>query len=249
MTNAGQTRRHAVVTGATGAVGSGIVHALLQAGWQVHAVGRDQAKLKQLTENTRIPSPEQLHCHMQTAFDAQAMAQVRSNVLAISPSLQLVVASLGGWMQGPRLVEMDTAHWQEAMQNNLQSHWLCAKQWLPALAQNASAAYVLINGGAALAPVPGAGAVSVAAGAQITLKNALARESYPNGPRVYTVLANTPVITQTRPHGPSTWLGTDDIAHGCIACFEDSAATHHGKTLVLGEKAPGKPHTPTSSWQ
>jgi NAD(P)-dependent dehydrogenase (short-subunit alcohol dehydrogenase family) len=226
----------AIVVGATGAVGAGIVDALLSFGWQVHAIGRDQKKLSILQENVLKEYQQRLHCHAQHGFNAVEMARVRARVLEISPRLQLVIASLGGWKQGGKMVEVDVAQWSAVMRDNLDSHWLCAKQWLPALEQDANAAYVLINGGAALVPVPGAGPVSVAAGAQLSLKAVLAQESYPQGPRVYSVLANTPVITRARPQVQKAWLSTEDIARGCIECFEDQAATKHGATLVLGRK-------------
>jgi NAD(P)-dependent dehydrogenase (short-subunit alcohol dehydrogenase family) len=246
MNASGASVRTAVVCGATGAVGSGIAYALLASGWRVHAIGRDQSKLDALINDAPLEKKRDLHCHLQASFDASETDRIHANVVAISRSLQLVVASLGGWAQGPRLLDVSAAQWASAMQNNLDSHWLCAKQWLPALEQNEKSAYVLINGGAALAPVLGAGPVSVAAVAQLGLKAALAKETYPKGPRVYAVLANTPVITRVRPQGLPSWIGTDDIAKACIDCFHDIGAKKHGATLIVGEKING---VPTRIWQ
>jgi NAD(P)-dependent dehydrogenase (short-subunit alcohol dehydrogenase family) len=245
MNASGASVRTAVVCGATGAVGSGIAYALLASGWRVHAIGRDQSKLDELGNNRPKLNKDRLHCHLQTNFNVSEMDRIRANVIAISPRLQLVVASLGGWVQGLRLIDVSAAQWSSVMQNNLDSHWLCAKQWLPALEHNEKSAYVLINGGAALAPVHGAGPVSVAAVAQLGLKAALATEAYPKGPRVYAVLANTPVITRSRPQGLPSWIGTDDIAQACVDCFDDIGAVKHGATLIVGEKING---VPTRIW-
>jgi NAD(P)-dependent dehydrogenase (short-subunit alcohol dehydrogenase family) len=237
--------RTAVVSGATGAVGSGIAYALLELGWRVHAIGRDENKLKELIDLASVTNRAHLHSHLQQTFEESEILRVRQDVPAISPRIHLAIASLGGWAQGLRLLEIDTVQWSDVMRSNLEAHWLCAKQWLPVIEQSKDSAYVLINGGAALDPVTGAGPVSIAAAAQLALKAALAKESFPNAPRVYTVLANTPVITRLRPHGSELWIDAADVGRGCVRCFEDSVGAKHGATLVLGNKVSG---TPSETW-
>jgi NAD(P)-dependent dehydrogenase (short-subunit alcohol dehydrogenase family) len=225
-----------VVAGATGAVGEGIALALLAAGWHVHAMGRDAVKLQTLVSKAPDNLRLHLHTHAQDFEDEKAVDETCRDVLATEGQVDMVVASLGGWWQGPDLAQTALADWRKVMHNNLEAHFLCARQWWPVLRANPQSAYVMINGGAALSPVAQAGPVSVAAGAQLSLKNALAAESHIMAPRVYSVLANTPVITRDCPAGRAGWLDTLDLANACISCFEDLDKSHHGATLMLNPK-------------
>ncbi len=225
-----------VIAGATGAIGEGIALVLLADGWQVHALGRDAGKLQALHSQTPDGLRTHLHVHVQDFEDEASMDRACQAVLATSGRVDLVIASIGGWWQGPSLAQTTLADWRKVMQSNLDAHFLCARQWWPVLLANKQSAYVMINGGAALSPVPHAGPVSIAAGAQLILKNVLAAESLNNSPRVYSVLANTPVITRKRPHGPVQWLDTQDLAKACVQCFEDTERMHNGASLVLHHK-------------
>jgi NADP-dependent 3-hydroxy acid dehydrogenase YdfG len=223
----------AVVAGATGAVGDGVALALLEAGWHVHALGRDASKLDALMKRAPLHAQAHLHTHVQDFEDVESTNNVYKKVLLASGGVDMVVASIGGWWQGPTLLQTSMTVWRTVMRNNLDAHLLCAQQWLPAMHQNPNVAYILINGGAALHAVPTAGAVSIAAAAQMMLKSALANESGPSGARIYGVLANTPVITRDRPQGDPLWLTTADIAQACIECFEDTQGVHQSQSLIL----------------
>jgi NAD(P)-dependent dehydrogenase (short-subunit alcohol dehydrogenase family) len=226
----------AVVAGATGAVGEGVVLALISAGWHVHALGRNRDKLNSLMKRAAVHAQALLSIHVQDFEDEASTCRVCQRVMAHTDKVDMVIASIGGWWQGATIVQMPFADWRKVMQSNLDAHFLCAQQWWPVLLKQPQSAYVMINGGAALSPVPHAGAVSVAAAAQLMLKNVLATESHRHAPRVYSVLANTPVITRDRSQGQASWLNTQDLAAACLACFEDSDGLHHGATLVLNEK-------------
>ncbi len=238
------TSRVAVVVGATGAVGEGITLSLLTAGWQLHVLGRSTSKLEDLVNKTPQKLRMHLHTHAQNFEDESSMDEVCQAVLAISGRVDMVVASIGGWWQGSSMTQTTLADWRKVMRNNIDTHFLCAKQWWPVLLANTQSAYVMINGSAALSPVPHAGPASVAAGAQLIIKNALAAESHGNAPRVYGVLANTPIITRNRAHGQAQWINTQDVADACISCYADTNRLHHGATLVLNEKNVAKSHAP-----
>ncbi len=228
--------RIAVVVGATGNVGQGITLALLDAGWQVHVIGRNSSKLEELTEKMPFHQRRQIHMHVQNFEDEASMDDTCQAVLAASGHVDMVVASIGGWWQGASIAQTTLADWRTVMRNNMDTHFLCAKQWWPVLLANTQSAYVMINGSAALSPVPHAGAASVAAGAQLIMKNALAAESLNNAPRVYGVLANTPILTRDQAHRQAQWISAQDVADACLSCYADKDRLHHGATLVLNEK-------------
>jgi 3-oxoacyl-[acyl-carrier protein] reductase len=156
------------VAGGTGQVGFPIVAACLAAGARVYVPSRSAERLAKLearlTETVRsrfIP----LEGHIGTPEGA---AQMRDDILKQVGQLDGVVASLGGWWSGKQLLEVSMEQWQQILSDNLTSHFVVAKTFLPVLKETGKGAYLVISNPAAELPRPYAGPVSVAlAGAKM----------------------------------------------------------------------------------
>jgi NAD(P)-dependent dehydrogenase (short-subunit alcohol dehydrogenase family) len=227
--------RHVVVLGAAGEVGEGIVRRLLAHAARVTAVSRSAERLDAL--RTRLASgatPERLAL-LAADIDSSARNARTREALASLGTVDGVVASLGGWRQGAPVVDTPPERWHEAIEQSLTAHYHAARLFLPLLAARSDASYVLVNGGGALQPVPGAGAMCVSAAAQLMLKDVLALEHRRSNVRINTLLLATPVRTRSRPAGMPGWLTAADA--GEWASYLVSARSpHRGETIVVGDE-------------
>ena len=193
-----------LVIGALGGVGEGIVHALL---------GR-RAELAGLAVSSR--DGERLaRFHASLEFDALVQTFVGSvettktarqlrDAVREWGSVDVVIASLGGWWSGPLLTDVDDATWTSTLDRLLTTHAVCARTFVPEL-EASNGKYLLVGGGAGLRPVPGSALVSIAGAAQIMLTRALVAErGESRPPLVRELVVDSPIATSGPHHGPKT---------------------------------------------
>ena len=198
---------HILVIGGTGGVGEGIVEALLAepGGRSVLVASRDATKLEALRarrgEDARLVTLRGSVDNLQAARSLLTAARSHG-------TLGAVVASLGGWWEGAPLTGLDEASWFDALGELLTPHFMAARTFVPALAEEpvrGASRYLLIGGGAALTPVPRSSLVSIAGAAQLMLARALVAERPGLAqPIVETLVVDGPVKTNARHHGPET---------------------------------------------
>lgn len=232
--NAGQT---IIVAGGAGAVGQGIVHALLEAGASVHVPTRRSAELDRLSGLVGAETLARLKVHEVDLADASVSRRFINTVLA-EGGLDGVVASLGGWRQGGELAAITGDEWATVVRNNLTSHIDAARLFIPVLSRQASLpCYLMINGGAALLPVPQAGPMSIVSAAQAMIARVLAAENGAKGVRVNQLILNTPIITHHRPQGRANWLTAEEIGAVCAWLMSPQGRAISGAVWTLGEKS------------
>lgn len=190
----------AVVAGATGEVGEGIVAHLLQRGWRVTALGRSASRLGELA--TRLGAPELLTTVVAPQDEDWGAAR------SVDPPA-LVVASLGGWFSGPALTELPRADLDRVVGDGLVAHVLALQAFLPVLEAAGTGTYVMVNGAAALHPVPGSGIVSAVTAAELMLARVAAVEAV--HATIRSLVLSTPVRTRSRRTGPAGWITADDV--------------------------------------
>ncbi len=215
----------AVVLGATGEVGEGVVAALLARGWRVTAVGRSAERLAGLA--ARLGGPDALGT---AVLDPEDGGWQRLAGSVGTP--QLAVASLGGWSSGPALAVLPRPDFDRVLGDGLVAHLDAAQALLPAMERAGGGTYVMLNG-AALAPVRGSGAVSVVTAAQLMLARVLAAEA--RAVVVRSLVIATPVLSRSRPRGRSTWLTAGDVGSAVAALHADPGP----EVVVTLDRPPG----------
>ena len=150
----------AVVLGATGEVGEGVVAALLARGWRVTAVGRSAERLAGLA--ARLGGPDALGT---AVLDPEDGGWQRLAGSVGTP--QLAVASLGGWSSGPALAVLPRPDFDRVLGDGLVAHLDAAQALLPAMERAGGGTHVMLNGAAALGPGRQWGAVSLVTAAQL----------------------------------------------------------------------------------
>lgn len=211
-----------VVGGATGDVGVEITGQLLDAGATVVALVRNAQRAETLAHHHRLT--------VVLGFpESDAGVRQAKEAIAGIGLIDGAVASLGPWFHGPALCDLPVADWDAMLQSSLTSHYLFARSVFPLL--GAGSQYVMVNGGAALGPVPHSGVVSILARAQLMIGEVLAAENPEVG--VHTLMLKSVIATRARTHPDPSWVTSAEVGKACAWMFTESGRLTAGSTLTL----------------
>ncbi len=221
--------KNCVVLGGAGDVGEGIVRQLRYMGHTVCVPSRSATKLLDLDKATTgkgdlVPIVGQIG----DRFD---IVRVVLRIQQELKHIDLVVAAIGGWWSGPKLVELAIDDWDAIIQSSLTAHFIAARAFLNSMLRAQSGQYLFINGAGALSPVVHSGPVSIAAAAQEMLKSALAKELEDQSINIASLLLMTPIRTRSRKDGDPGWLTADDV--GKYVRYLADYPPRHGETVEL----------------
>lgn len=199
-----------LAAGGAGAVGEGIVGALLRGGARVIVPSRSEAKLAELGAHLQPGAGGRLIPLQGDIGDPTGAERLRAHIAATFGPLDAVVATLGGWWHGPPVAEVDLGTWDAVLRERLSSHFVCARAFGPALAEHRGM-YIIVNGASAHFPVAGSGLVSIAGSALLMLARVLAAEGRPEGVTYRSVVLETSIVTRAQPRGGPDWLTADEV--------------------------------------
>ena len=149
-----------LVLGGTGAVGQGVVGALLEAGSPVLVVGRDPRRLAALHE--QFADEPGLQTMLGSLSDDSSACVLAERVAQRPRPLAAVIAAMGGPYNRGRVVERGGDALAAALQADLMPHVHAVRHLLPLLQDNVHARrYVMIGSPAGLKPWAGYGETSI----------------------------------------------------------------------------------------
>lgn len=175
----------AVVFGSTGKVGWGAARALLAAGATVVGPSRDPKRAAAVAAELDHP---RFHAVVADVSDPVDAFRLRDVVAARFGPVDHVVASLGSWWQGGRLVEQTPAEFRRVQAMLLDGHVFAAQAFLPAMAGRAGASYTIVTGVGGHASIPGTGLLVVAVSGVFGLSRMLRAEHAADAVRVNELL-------------------------------------------------------------
>jgi NAD(P)-dependent dehydrogenase (short-subunit alcohol dehydrogenase family) len=217
------TNKIALVAGGAGGVGEGIVKALLQEDAIVIVPSRSEEKISKLrnyTSNITSGNLITVRAAMNTIEGAMA---VKDEVISKFGRIDILVASLGGWWQGAPIYKMDVSSWTRILDNNLTSHFITVRAFLPELVKIQHGTYIHINGFSAEQTYPGANAVAMAAAAQLSMVQTLHEELAGTGVQAFELILG-PVLTRARDAGRQDWYSPEEIGNYIINLHTGKAA-------------------------
>lgn len=204
------TGRVHVVAGGTGRAGTVVVQELIARGAVVAVPSRNPARLTRL--EGKIKS-DRLHGYVGDISDLSDASRLRFLMADDLGPIDAVVASLGEWWEGSPLLSLDPAVWQRIISDNLTSHFMVARAFLPALVDRADSVYLTLGGIASVLAVAGSGPISVTGAAQAMLMRVLAAEAEGKAVRLHEVDVYTPIVTEDWDGGEIEpgWLSGRDV--------------------------------------
>ncbi|MCL6596676.1 MAG: SDR family oxidoreductase, partial [Firmicutes bacterium] len=175
--------RTVLVLGGAGKVGSAIALASLEAGARVAVPSRSPERLGRLRARAGALSDRltTLEADVGREEGAQRVCDAVHERLGAYDG---VVVALGGYWRGGAVVDTPLDVWRERLEENLLTHVVAARVFLPPLLARPGSAYVAINGLAADAPRPGSAPICVTGAAQEMLVRQLAAEHRQSAVRI-----------------------------------------------------------------
>ena len=219
-----------IVTGAGGALGSGLVRALTAGGQRVIAVERDAERAEQVFRGVA-------NCRV-LAFDVSSSEAWQSALADAEITGAVLVA--GTWKGGSRLFEAGgDAIWSTVMNANLETARVALQALLPRMVAAKAGSIVAIGSRTAPRPWEGARAAAYAASkaAVVALVQACAAEVLADGVRINAVLPSTidtPANRAAMPkHDPSQWVSVESLSGVIAFLLSDAARDISGAALPV----------------
>ena len=219
----------AVVAGGTGSVGEGVVRALVGDGATVVVPYRNNAKRLRLEEYVQDVAADsggagRLVCMAADVGNLESMMAFRAELVKQFGRVDLGVACLGGWYYGYSLHNMPVEHWDQVINDNLKTHFICVRTLVSLMHERHQGVYVMINGGAAELIAPETGAVSIAAAAQLMTARVLKQEARETGIRIHSLMVYNPVKTRDRrTEVVDDWLSAEEVGDYIAGLYVGSA--------------------------
>ena len=229
------TGRVAIVSGGTGALGQSVVTRMLAAGAHVWIPYAVPAELDALRARLGAGAGARLDAVLTDVTDEAGFGALVQRVLAAHGKLDVLVNGVGGFAGGD-LVTTSLAEWDQMMNLNLRSVAIGCRGVLPAMTAAGFGRIVNIASRAALPPMGGFIAYTVAKAGVVTLTQALAKEVR-RGVTVNAVAPSTmdtPANRRAMPDADrSTWVTTDAVAEVIAYLASESASMISGVIIPV----------------
>lgn len=188
--------KSALVAGGTGGIGEGIVKVLLDGGWTVFVPVRGSETGDRLREYAGGGDKLRI-----VKADLSVRAQVTAlheRIRGETPSLGLVVVSVGSSYYGYSLHKIPQADWERVISENLATHFHLQHEFLGQMHEQNEGTYVTLTGPEADFPHPDTGIMSILSATQKMMARVEALEAAGTGVRVFSVTSRRPIATRAR---------------------------------------------------
>jgi NAD(P)-dependent dehydrogenase (short-subunit alcohol dehydrogenase family) len=240
----------ALVAGGTGALGSAVAQAFLDAGATVvvtqHAAqdsvddsAPNARRQPAVAQPLRVGAAARPQVATLDVTDAAAVQALVGDLAARHGRIDLLVNAVGGYAGGHALRDTDHATFERMLAVNLRAAFVLCRAVVPSMQAQGHGAIVNVAAKAALDPPAAAGAYAASKAGALALMASLAAELSGSGVRVNTVLPktiDTPANRQAMPGASRAgWTSPESIARVILfLCSDDAQAVHGAAIPVYG---------------
>jgi len=232
----------AIVTGATGALGRVVTRRLVQNGAKILVLYRKEKALGELYEFLGDQGPN-VTGFIGDATDSQSVQAFVKKAIDEHGRIDILLNIVGAYSGGRVLVDTDEKTWDQMMNVNLKSAFLCSKAVLPHMMEqkygkivNVSARTAVQRGSRARS-----GAYAVSKAGVVTLTEALAEETKDYGIQVNCVMPSTIDTEANRRMLPkadfSKWVDPEEIAEVIMFLVSDASKPTSGASIPVYGRA------------
>lgn len=219
----------ALVTGASGGLGTHVTRAFLDAGATV--VGTSRNIQQSDFANPRFIA---MQAEISTLDSAKALV---NQIVARFGHLDILVHTVGGFAGGQPVVDTDDATFERMLDLNLKSAFHILRAAIPVLRLPGDGRLIAIGSRAAVEPGAGIGAYSASKAAVVSLIRTVAMENQDTGLRANVILPGTMDTPANRKSIPgadfSKWVQPSAVASLIIWLASDAANDLNGAVIPI----------------
>jgi NAD(P)-dependent dehydrogenase (short-subunit alcohol dehydrogenase family) len=225
-----------IVAGGTGGLGRAVTLAFLQEGARVFVTYRTQEEFDSLMNLSGANAPRLEGQNCDVTEEAQASDLVQG-IAARYGRLDALVNTVGGYVGGVKLWELESKVFDRMFALNLRSGYVLSCAAVRVMLQQGSGAIVNVAAKAAIDHGAGAGAYASSKAAAVAMIDCLAEDLKGTGIRANSVLPSIIDTQANRDAMPGAdfakWPKPEDIASVILFLCSDSAKTIHGAAVPV----------------
>lgn len=224
--------RVALVTGATGNVGTAVSKAFLDAGARVAVAGTRRDRLDELYGGDARALPVVVDL-----FSEPSVAEMVRQVMEALGRIDVLANVAGGFTMGPPLHETSTDVWDQMMGLNARSVFLASRAVVPHMVEEGAGRIINVSARAALQGKAGMGPYCASKAVVITLTQSMAEELKDHHINVNCVLPGTIDTPENRAAMPGSdfvrWVSPEAIADVILQLASDSTRAVTGAAVPV----------------
>jgi NAD(P)-dependent dehydrogenase (short-subunit alcohol dehydrogenase family) len=226
----------AVVAGGTGGLGKAVSLAFLNEGAKTVVTYREEEEFLSLRDAAGS-SEILLKGYRVDVTDESSITEFINTILVEHGKLDCLVNTVGGYVGGIKLWDMDSTVLDHMLALNLRSGFFLSRATLPVMLRAGHGSIVNVAAKAAIDHGAGAGAYAASKAAAVALMDSMAGDCKGTGVRVNSILPSIIDTAANRKAMPNadfaTWPKPEDIAMVVLFLCSDSAKTIHGATIPV----------------
>jgi NAD(P)-dependent dehydrogenase (short-subunit alcohol dehydrogenase family) len=230
------TGKIVLVAGGTGGLGRAVSLAFLQEGAQLIAADQKEHDFANLRQAAGA-NASNLAVRSVNVTDEAAVQQLIEGIAADHGRLDVLVNTVGGYVGGIKLWELDTKLFDQLLTLNLRSGYVLSCAAAKAMLKQGKGAIVNVAAKAAVDHGAGAGAYAASKAAALALIDSLAADLKGSGVRVNSILPSIIDTEANRKAMPganfANWPKPEDIASVILFLCSDDAKVIHGAAIPV----------------
>jgi NAD(P)-dependent dehydrogenase (short-subunit alcohol dehydrogenase family) len=229
-------QRVAVITGATGALGSEAARVLASQGVSLVLLDRNTDKLAALSASLAL-SKARILTRTIDLLDPAATRSTAEEVSARFGRADILLHLVGGWTGGKTLVELPADDINFMLSQHLWTSFNVVQAFVPLLVKNGWGRVMMISSPFASHPVAKGGAYAIGKSGQEALMLSLAQELMGTGVTANLLLAKTIDAKREKISNPSlensTWTTPEELRSAILYLLSDEAGSVNGAKIPM----------------
>jgi NAD(P)-dependent dehydrogenase (short-subunit alcohol dehydrogenase family) len=229
-------KRVAVITGATGGLGSIVTRVLSEQGADLALLDHDSTKLAALLKNLGL---QDSHIFTRTVnlLDRSATLSASNEVATRFGHIDILLHLIGGWTGGKTILEASVEDLTFMLNQHVWTSFNVTKAFVPHLIRNRWGRIVMITSPFAARPLAKGGPYAIGKSGQEALMLTLSQELKNTGVTANLLQAQTIDVRREKISAPSTenasWTTPEELASAIIYLLSDDAGTVNGVKIPL----------------
>jgi NAD(P)-dependent dehydrogenase (short-subunit alcohol dehydrogenase family) len=232
--------RVAIITGATGGLGGAVTQALLKAQTKVAVTYTKESALDSLKAQVGAANENWLAVKTNVLQESSVQSMVEQ-VIDKFGRIDILINLVGGFLGGISIADSTEAQWDNMMNLNLKSVFLCCKNILPIMIRQNSGRIVNVGSKGGIKGTAGMSAYSVSKAGVINFTQALADEGREHNVTANVVIPSiidTPANRKAMPNADhSKWVTPQALADVILFLCSEGAKDLSGAVIPVYGKS------------